>query len=520
MGLMGRRAGATLAVIAVAVGAAAVGVWRLNMDKEPVRRAITMADVMPAPALATPAPGVTYAVPAGAVIATPEGDAQAQWVGGYLAELFGNGAVAKPGADGPIRLTLVKDGPDEGYRLEVSADGIALSARTPAGLFYGVQTLRQLIPVGGALVVPGGEIVDEPRFAYRGVMLDVARHFFDVAEVKRYLDLSTMYKVNHLHLHLSDDQGWRIAINGWPRLTEYGGGTEVGDGPGGFYTQDEYREIVAYAAQRFVTVIPEIDLPGHTNAALASYPELTCDGVAPDRYTGIEVGFSALCPTKDITFRFLDDVFGQLAELTPGPYLHIGGDEAKTMSPDEYAAVVTRVQEMVVARGKVPMGWHELAGAKLNPSTVLQYWATTKDSPEVVEAAAAGNKVVLSPANRAYLDMKYDSDTRIGLSWAGSITVQEAAEWDPGRYLPGVDEAAVFGVESPLWTETVATVDDIEYLAFPRLAVLAELGWSPPSARVWTAVRERLGAQAPRWEQLGVDFFRSDEVPWVAGPEA
>src|SRR5262249_35021649 len=186
-----------------------------------------------------------------------------------------------------------------------------------------------------------------------------------------------------LHLHLTDDQGWRIAIDAWPRLTTYGGQTEVGVGPGGFYTKEDYREIVAYAGDRFITVVPEIDLPGHTNAALASYPQLAAESTV-ERYTGTGVGFSALRPDLEVTYAFLENVLGELAALTPGPYLHIGGDEVETLDPDGYAAIVNRAQDIVAAHGKTVIGWHEIAGAKLAPSTVVQFWGATPEAPEVV----------------------------------------------------------------------------------------------------------------------------------------
>ena len=188
---------------------------------------------------------------------------------------------------------------------------------------------------------------DRPRFAWRGAMLDVARHFFGVEDVKRYVDLLALYKMNRLHLHLADDQGWRIEIPGWPRLTEHGGSSEVGGGPGGFYTAEDYAEIVRYAAERHVMIVPEIDMPGHTNAALASYPELTCDGEAPPLYTGIRVGFSFLCAEKEETYAFIDAVVGALAALTPGPYIHIGGDEVRQLTGEQYAAFMARAQAIV-----------------------------------------------------------------------------------------------------------------------------------------------------------------------------
>ena len=262
-----------------------------------------------------------------------------------------------------------------------------------------------------------------------------------------------------------------------------------------------------------MTVVPEVDLPGHTNAALASYPELNCDGVARERYTGIVVGFSALCAGDVDTDRFLSDVLGELAELTPGPYLHIGGDEATRMTPEQYAKVVTRAQEIVTAHGKTVVGWHQLAEAPMADSTVLQFWDNTTSAPDLVTAAAAGHKVIMSPANHAYLDQKYDPSTPIGLQWAGPTSVAEAYSWDPATHIPGIGEQSVLGVESALWTETVSTIDDIEYLAFPRLAAIAEIGWSPASTHDWAAFRVRLGGQGPRLSALDVDFARTDDVP-------
>jgi N-acetyl-beta-hexosaminidase len=485
-----------------------------------VARPITFADIVPAPAEAVSAEGVTFTLEPGVAIVTSPGSDDAARVGAYLAELVG-GAAPREGDDpAPGGIALVVDSSisgSEAYQLEVAADGITIRSGGGAGLFWGVQTLRQLLPaaITGQVSVPGGRIVDEPRLAYRGVMLDVARHFFPVAEVQRLIDLAAMYKVNHLHLHLSDDQGWRIAVTTWPRLTSYGGATQVGGGDGGFYTQDDYRAIVEYAASRFMTVVPEIDLPGHTNAALASYAELNCDGEAPPPYTGIQVGFSALCPGQEVTYRFLDDVFGELAAITPGPYLHIGGDEAQDLSAAEYAEVVNRAQEIVAQHGKVAIGWHDIAAAGPASSTVLQYWATDSSAPAVVAAAREGNRVIMSPADRAYLDQKYDASDTLGLSWAGPTTVAASYDWDPATYLSDLPASALFGVEAPLWTETVTTMDDIEYLVFPRLAGIAEIGWSPQEAHDWPAFRERLGAQAPRWTALGVDFAPVTEVPWV-----
>jgi hexosaminidase len=486
-----------------------------------VRRALTVADVLPAPASVLALPGVAFTIPDGVRIVTTD-EPQAVRVGAHLATLIG-GSAPRPGDQRPpggIALLVDAAYEPEEYALDIDRDGVGIRASGAAGLFWGVQTLRQLLPVRGPLVVPGVRIADRPRFGYRGVMLDVARHFFDVATVQRIIDLASRYKLNHLHLHLSDDQGWRIAIDSWPRLATHAGATEVGGGRGGYYTPRDYAQIVAYAQERFMTVVPEIDLPGHTNAALAAYPELAYDCVVPRRYTGTTVGWSALCPGRELTAKFLTDVLGEVAAMTPGPYLHVGGDEALTMSAHAYATIVAQAQQIVAAHGKVPVGWHELAGAPLGSTTVLQFWGVTPWARRVAEATKAGHRVIMSPADRTYLDQRHNLASRVGRTWAGPISAERAYAWDPARYLAGVPESAILGVEAPLWTEKVSTVNQIEYLMFPRLASIAEIGWSPLATHDWSAFRHRLGAQAPAWEALGVHFARVPGVPWVASPSA
>ena len=343
---------------------------------------------------------------------------------------------------------------DEGYRLVVARGGVTLTAARPAGLFWGTQTLRQLLPaaIEADVQQPGpwrislGTIHDRPRFAWRGAMLDVARHFFGVGEVKRLVDLMALYKLNRLHLHLTDDQGWRIAIRSWPRLTSHGSLTEVGGGPGGRFTQREYASIVAYARARFVEVVPEIDMPGHVNAALSSYASLNCNGVAPDPYSGIEVGFSSLCIRKELTYEFVDDVVRELAALTPGPYVHIGGDEANATDPDDYRTFVGRVQAIVRSHGKRMIGWEEIAKAKLRKTSIAQHW---HDPALARRAVEQGAKLIMSPATKAYLDMKYTSASPLGTTWAGTTTVRDAYAWDPAAQVPGVDDRSILGVEAP-----------------------------------------------------------------------
>jgi hexosaminidase len=406
----------------------------------------------------------------------------------------------------------------EGYTLELGAHGGRLLANDPAGLFYGVQTFRQIVDQAhlpsaetrAVFGLPPVKIVDYPRFEWRGAMLDVARHFHEVETVKRVIDYLAMYKMNRLHLHLSDDQGWRIEIKSWPNLAIHGGSTQVGGGPGGYFTQDDYREIVRYASERFITVVPEIDMPGHTNAALASYPELNCDGVAPDLCTGIRVGFSSLCVDDEITYRFVSDVLSEIASLTPTPYLHIGGDEVETLTQEQYNMFIERVQGQVLALDRVMIGWDEIAHATLHPSTIVQHWRPRAATEELRGA----RQYIMSPADRAYLDMKYDSTTALGLAWAGFIDAERGYSWDPAAMRDGITENMILGVEAPLWTETIQTLEHIEYMFFPRLAGYAEIGWSPQEQRSWDTYRLRLARHGSWWEAMGIGFHRDGGVDW------
>ena len=429
-------------------------------------------------------------------------------------------------APGDFQLTASDADPslgEEGYELSITPDYARLEAYRPAGLFHGIQTLRQLLPEDiesrqrrtAEWSIPAGSIRDTPRFVWRGAMLDVARHFFSVDNLKRYIDLLAYYKFNTLHLHLSDDQGWRIVIHGWPNLTTIGGSTQVGGGAGGYFTQEQYRDLVAYAGRRYITVVPEIDLPGHTQAALASYPQLSCSGAAPELYTGIDVGFSSLCLEQAITDQFVADVLSELAALTPGPYLHIGGDEAQATGLADYIVFIEKVQAVIGSLGKQMVGWEEIGQAKLEPNTVAQHWIVDPGKKELARLAAEqGAKIIMSPANRTYLDLKYDADTPLGSKWAGNMEVKDSYDWDPVDELSGVKESDLLGVEAPLWTETLVTMEDIEFMAFPRLLSTAEVGWSARVGRDWKEYRERLAAHGPRLEALQVNFYRSPQVPW------
>ncbi|WP_396656589.1 family 20 glycosylhydrolase [Microbacterium sp.] len=454
---------------------------------------------------------------------------------------------AAPGStiEDVVSFRVVPGGPPESYRLRVDGTGIEITAADEAGLFYAVQTLEQLQTFhGDSWSIPAVEIADAPRFGYRGLMLDVARHFFDVDTVKAVIDRAASLKLNRLHLHLSDDQAWRIALAARPLLAERASASAVGGDPGGCYTKADYAEIVRHAAERHMTVVPEIDMPGHTHAVGLAHPELVEDPVVSDAvqdaaarfggglptagepYTGFAVGFSSLRVGDEATYDFVADVFGELAAMTPGPYLHFGGDESLATSDDDFAVFVARVSQLIADLGKTPIAWHEAGAApRLDDTTIGQYWGFTTPTAGMDEKArafvAGGSQLILSPADAVYLDMKPEAGFPLGLEWAdGPTSVRRAYEWEPADLIDGVGENAILGVEAALWTETVRTLHDIDTLAFPRLAAAAEAAWSPATGasalRTWESFRTRVGRLGPLWARRGIRFHRSSEIDWSA----
>lgn len=512
----------------------------LAIQRLPALASLNAHSVVPAPSSVVAGTGASFALTSATAIVISTGSDEVA----RIAE--GLGAMLRPSTAFPLRVNAAggaaprgaialrlggaADLGAEGYELTIAADSIRIVAAAPAGLYHGIQTLRQLLPTSveaeynigrtvSTWTIPPGTIVDRPRFAWRGAMLDVARHFFTVGEVKQFIDLLAMYKLNTLHLHLADDQGWRVQIDSWPKLTAFGANTQVGGGPGGFYTKEDYASIVRYAQDRFVTVVPEIDMPGHTNAAIAAYPELGCSKPTPGifggtqaagLYTGTEVGFSTFCPDSEVTYRFVDDILRELAVMTPGPYLHIGGDEVHALPRAQYAHFIDRVQDIVYKHGKTMVGWEEIGAAKLRPTTIAQQWK----SDSALLALSQGARLILSPATKTYLDMKYTAATELGLEWAARVDLKTAYDWDPVTYLNGVQEQSVAGVEAPLWSETVQNITGAEYLIMPRLPAIAEVGWSSPNVRGWEGFRGRLASHAARWRLLGVNYYPSPQVDW------
>ena len=358
----------------------------------------------------------------------------------------------------------------EAYQLYINQDSIIINSNTAEGAFRGIQTLRQLVPIKSndtlALQkiwpVPSGKIIDNPNFGYRGSMLDVARHFFSVDDVKKYIDLLAYYKIN-----------------------------------------------VRYAAERYMTIIPEIDMPGHTNAASVSYPFLNGNGKTPKLYEGMHVGFSTFDTHKDTVYAFIDDVVREISAITPGPYFHVGGDESHVTKKSDYIYFINKVEKIVQKHGKRMIGWDEVAIADIDSTSISQWWASEENAKKAVEK---GMKIIISPAKKAYLDMEYDTLSKFGLHWAAYIPVDTAYVWTPEEY--GIPLENILGVEAPLWSETISTIDELEYLAFPRIIGYSELSWSIKENRNWEDYKVRLADQAPFLDRMDVKYYPSPLIDW------
>ncbi len=540
--------------------------------------ATSVPQTIPKPVSTTVGQG-SFTLTASARIVVPSGsDAAlpvAQDLADYLRPATGYSLPVVTGGvqSGDIELILGDPGglqadPDgEGYQLDTTAGGVTLEAITTHGLYNGVQTIRQLLPAWitsssvqpGPWTMPVVQITDYPRYTYRGLMLDIARHYEPPSAVEQLIDQAAAYKINTLHLHVSDDQGFRIVINGFPNLTTIGGQGSVGTGgrtmdPGGYWTQADYQAVVAYAAAHFITVVPEVDSPGHNNAIIMSeyndttnpllngHPQdINCGANNPPVWDYTEdVGYSAMCPASTNTWAIMTAIIDQLTAMSPGPYYDVGGDEVPTtlLSQSQYASFVNQEAGIINGQGKTVMGWADIAGpgTNLTGPSVAEYWnpasGSTSGTITATEAVQKGMKIVMAPASHAYLDQKYKRNVppTLGLTWACTrgCDVDQFYNWDPGSYVTGVTDSNVIGVEGAMWGETVVNLSDIGYMVFPRLPALAELGWSPKADR--TSVRSpayrdfvgRLAAQGARLMAGGVNFYPSTEVPWslsLAAPD-
>ena len=420
---------------------------------------------------------------------------------------------------GAVDLGLHRVGADrlevEQYRVDAGPERVVVTAGGCEGLLHAAASLAQLVTVGtdGVPVLPAVLVEDAPRFGWRGLSIDVARHFFGAEVLHVVIDAMAQLKLTVLHLHLTDDQGWRLEIPSRPLLTELSGSTAV-DGDGGWFTVAEFAGLTAYAAERGVVVVPEIDLPGHVNAALHAYGELTPSGDPEPEFTGIDVGFSRLHVGLSATEHFLREVLADVAAITPGPYVHIGGDEVLTMDAEEHRALVGLAAAQVQAAGKTVVGWQEVAGADLGPGAIVQLWDQREDPARVVAAVEAGAGLLLSPARRVYLDMKYDESSVLGLDWAGTTGLRDAYDWDPLSVVTGVPAERIVGVEAAVWTETLRTADDLFSMLLPRLAAVAEVAWSAPERIDWDRFAARVPRLARRWSDAGLAWHRVGEVEW------
>lgn len=445
-----------------------------------------------------------------------------------------------------LRLSRDASHPAEGYRLNVTSDVVTVEAKTPAGLFYGLQTLTQLLSGGhsSGWSVPVVQIVDAPRFAYRGMHLDVGRHFFPVAFVKKYIDLLAMYKMNKFHWHLTDDQGWRIEIKKYPKLTEIGAYRKetvvgknferfdrpyVGDGQphGGFYTQDEVREVVAYARARYIDVIPEIEMPGHATAALAAYPELACTDGPFNVPTTWGIFEDVFCP-KEETFQFLEDVLTEVIAVFPSQYIHIGGDEVLKVrwkeselaqevitreglaDEDELQSYfIKRIESFLQAQGRRLIGWDEILEGGLAPDATVMSWRGMEGG---IEAARQGHDVIMTPTSHTYFDYYQGDPVQEPLAIRGLTPLEKVYGFEPvPETLSAEDAAHILGAQGNVWTEYMATTDHVEYMVFPRMLALAEVVWSPQELRNWEDFVQRLPAQLQHLDTLGVNY-RQPEV--------
>ncbi len=470
------------------------------------------------------------------------------------------GIITSDGSKQKINLYLLKKTDDkigrEGYHLEVCKNKIDIKANTPSGIFYGVQTLKQLIETHKENIIKGCKIIDYPRFQWRGLMLDVSRHFFTVDEVKAFIELMSEYKYNTFHWHLTDDNGWRIEIKSLPKLTEVGAWRVVRHGKfgssrkdpipgepttyGGYYTQEQIKEVVSYARDRNITILPEIDIPGHSMAALAAYPELSTrkepKSVNPGTkfarwFTG---GFEMLIentlnPADEKVYEFVDKVMTEVADLFPGEYIHMGGDEAYhgywedseecqrfmkknhiANTHDLQAYFVHRVEKIIRNKGKKMIGWDEiLEGGALNQSAAVMSWRGMKGG---IEAVKKGHKVVMSPTTYAYLDYMQGDETVENKIYA-KLNLKKSYEFDPAP--DSLDATYIMGGQANMWTEAVPTYPFVQYMVYPRAFAIAESVWSPKENKNWADFFRRTEVHFDLFDRKGHNICKAEYEPII-----
>jgi hexosaminidase len=431
----------------------------------------------------------------------------------------------------------------EGYSIDISETNVYVRAISANGFFYGLQTLLQLLPADiekqasgvKSYSLPVVIIKDKPRFAYRGMHLDVGRHMFPVAFIKKYIDLMAMYKLNTFHWHLTDDQGWRIEIKKYPKLTQIGSirkGTQIGKTDkidsipyAGFYTQAQAREIVAYAASKFITVIPEIEMPGHSMAALTAYPQLSCTGGPFEVRTKWGVADDILCAGNDSVFTFMQDVLTEIMEIFPSTYIHIGGDEAPKVRWEQcpkcqarikaeglkdeaglQSYFIKRIEKFLISKNRRLIGWDEIIEGGLAPEATVMAW---RGIQAAIDAANEGHDAIMTPVDYCYFDYYQGDPVDEPEAAGGYLTLKTVYSYNPvPETLPFEQSQHIIGVQGNVWTEFLKTPEQVEYMVFPRAIALAEVAWSQQDRRDWDDFMNRMDNQFPRLDYLGVKYSK------------
>ena len=488
-------------------------------------------DIIPRPQKVEATGGKAFNItPSTRIVYDSENRRNAQFLQQYIKEITGMelAITRQHKSKNAIMLSSKSsDGNGEGYTINVSHKCIAIEGNSTAGTFYGIQTLRKALPIGSAdtVEVPATIITDSPRFGYRGTELDVSRHFFPADSVKRFLDILALHNVNRFHWHLTDDQGWRVEIKSRPQLTRIGSyrNQTTGDGKShfGFYTQEQIRDIVAYAAERHITIIPEVDVPGHTYAALASYPELGCTG---GPYKVLEQwgggNGDVLCAGNNATIKFLEDVFNEIADLFPSEYIHIGGDECPKgrwhecpkcqakikelgiIADEKHSAeqklqsyIMVSVENILARRGRKVIGWDEILEGGLGATATVHSWRGMEGA---IEAVKQDHDAVLSPTSHCYFDYNPDVVTPINKVYSFSPIPESFSK---------ADEAHILGVQANVWTEYIPTFQKVQEKTLPRLTALSEVQWSDEKAKDYESFKLRLEHMLRLFDRLGIKYY-------------
>ena len=508
--------------------------------------------IIPLPQEVSMINGGSFVLTPSTSIVYPEGNDLLKQAGEFLAAYIKEATgyapkVVTAKGSKPIHLSIDKSiSNPEGYRLTVTPEGIELAGASEAGVFYGIQTLRKSIPAvaeGMNIELPSVTINDYPRFAYRGMHLDVSRHFFTVDSIKKYIDILALHNMNTFHWHLTDDQGWRIEIKKYPELTKIGSqrkqtvighntGEYDGKPYGGFYTQDEIRDVIAYAQERFITIIPEIDLPGHQQAALATYPELGCTGGPYDVWQQWGISDDVICAGNPRSMQFLEDVLSEVIDLFPSEYIHVGGDECpkvrwktcpkcqarikaegikgdKKHSAEEYlqSSIISQMEKFVESKGRHIIGWDEILEGGLAPNATVMSWRGVDGG---IEAAKQHHNVIMTPNTYLYFDYYQSTDTENEpMAIGGSLPLERVYSLEPTAGIPDEYKKYVIGVQANLWTEYIPTFSQVEYMIMPRMAALAEVQWTDPSKKEYQSFLPRLVRMTKLYDRLGYNYAKN-----------